>query len=38
MEPSEIERARELQAKGLSLNAIGRAVGKDPKTIKQALA
>jgi len=34
----EIRRAFELQAQGLSFNAIGRAIGKDPKTVKAALS
>jgi lambda repressor-like predicted transcriptional regulator len=34
---NEVERIRELHAKGLSLNAIGRAVGRDPKTVKSLL-
>ena len=34
----EIRRAFELQAHGLSFNAIGRAIGKDPKTVKAALS
>ena len=33
----EIEKARELRIKGLSFNAIGRALGRDPKTVKNAL-
>lgn len=34
----EARRAQELHAQGLSLNAIGRAMGRDPKTVKAALA
>jgi transposase-like protein len=34
----EIERVRELRGQGLSLNAIGRAIGRDPKTAKSALS
>ena len=34
----EAERARELRERGLSLNAIGRALGRDPKTVKAALS
>ena len=34
----EIRRAFELRAQGLSFNAIGRAIGKDPKTVKAALS
>jgi DNA-binding CsgD family transcriptional regulator len=34
----EAARARELHARGLSLNAIGRTLGRDPKTIKVALS
>jgi hypothetical protein len=33
----EATRARELHADGLSLNAIGRALGRDPKTVKAGL-
>lgn len=33
----EIRRANELRAQGLSFNAIGRAIGRDPKTVKAAL-
>jgi hypothetical protein len=32
----EITRARTLRDQGLSLNAIGRAIGRDPKTVKPA--
>lgn len=34
---SEIARARALHSEGLSLNAIGRTMGRDPKTVKNAL-
>ena len=34
LRPSEIKRARELHEKGQSLNAIGRSLGRDPKTVK----
>jgi len=37
MEPSEVERARSLHGDGLSLNEIGRRIGRDPKTVKTAL-
>jgi hypothetical protein len=37
MEPAEIAKARELSERGFSLNAIGRSIGRDPKTIKAAL-
>lgn len=37
LQESEVERARELHAQGLSLNAIGRALKRDPKTIKGGL-
>lgn len=37
LSPIEIERVRELRIKGLSLNAIGRTLGRDPKTVKAAL-
>lgn len=33
----EIEQARELRKRGLSFNAIGRMLNRDPKTIKNAL-
>jgi DNA-binding CsgD family transcriptional regulator len=33
----EVERAQELYGQGLSLNAIGRALGRDPKTVKAAV-
>jgi hypothetical protein len=33
----EIEKARELRIKGLSFNAIGRTLGRDPKTVKSVL-
>jgi transposase-like protein len=33
----EIERVQELREQGLSLNAIGRAIGRDPKTAKSVL-
>lgn len=32
----EAERARELHEQGVSLNAIGRALGRHPKTVKTA--
>lgn len=35
---SEIAISRELHAQGLSLNAIGRTLGRDPKTVKAAVA
>lgn len=38
LEDIEVRRARELHAQGLSLNAIGRAMGRDPKTVKATLA
>lgn len=38
MTMSEIARARELYQEGLSFNAIGRALGRDPKTVKATLA
>jgi hypothetical protein len=34
---SEVARANELRNLGMSLNAIGRELGRDPKTIKQSL-
>jgi DNA-binding CsgD family transcriptional regulator len=34
---AEVHRACELHAEGLSLNAIGRKMGRDPKTVKTAL-
>ncbi|MGA0568137.1 helix-turn-helix domain-containing protein [Rathayibacter sp. KR2-224] len=34
----EIERARKLRRHGLSFNAIGRELGRDPKTVKAALS
>lgn len=34
----EIRRAIDLRTQGLSFNAIGRALGKDPKTVKAALS
>jgi len=34
----EIRRAKELHAHGLSLNAVGRRMGRDPKTVKAAIA
>ena len=34
----EINRSRELHEDGLSLNAIGRVLGRDPKTIKSAIS
>lgn len=37
LQTSEIERVRELHDHGLSLNAIGRTIGRDPKTVKAAL-
>ncbi len=33
----EIHRAQELHAEGRSLNAIGRVIGRDPKTVKVAI-
>jgi lambda repressor-like predicted transcriptional regulator len=33
----EVERVRQLNENGLPLNAIGRAIGRDPKTVKNAL-
>jgi lambda repressor-like predicted transcriptional regulator len=33
----EIRRVSELRKRGLSINAIGRAIGKDPKTVRAAL-
>lgn len=38
MQPSEIERAQELNDQGLSLNAIGKAIRRDPKTVKKGLS
>lgn len=38
MDTDEIQRARALQADGLSWNAIGAAIKRDPKTVKNALA
>jgi DNA-binding CsgD family transcriptional regulator len=38
MSAGEIERACELQAEGLSWNAIGAAMGRDPKTVKKAIS
>ncbi len=38
LQASEIERAQELKDRGLSLNAIGRTLGRDPKTVKAALS
>ncbi|WP_147305889.1 hypothetical protein [Subtercola boreus] len=35
---SEVTQAREFHGQGLSLNAIGRKMGRDPKTVKTALA
>ena len=37
MEQSGIERARSLNGEGLSINEIGRLIGRDPKTVKAAL-
>ena len=34
----EIRQAFKMRARGLSFNAIGRAIGKDPKTVKAALS
>ncbi|WP_441005552.1 helix-turn-helix domain-containing protein [Plantibacter sp. CFBP 8798] len=34
---AEVHRAHELHAEGLSLNAIGRKMGRDPKTVKAVL-
>jgi transposase-like protein len=34
----EIDLVRELRGQGLSLNAIGRAIGRDPKTAKSAVS
>ena len=38
MDADEIKRAQELHGQGLSLNAIGAAIGRDPKTVKAALS
>ena len=38
LDEAETARARELRDEGLSLNAIGRAIGRDPKTVKGAVA
>jgi transposase-like protein len=35
---NEIDEARELRRQGLSGNAIGRAIGRDPKTVRSALS
>ena len=37
MGESEIARARQLQSKGLSSNAIGVRIGRDPKTVKKII-
>lgn len=37
LSPEEIERAKELARQGLSGNAIGRAMMRDPKTVRRAL-
>lgn len=37
LQESEAKRARELHAEGLSLNAIGRMLKRDPKTVKTAI-
>ncbi len=37
LQESEAERARKLHAQGLSLNAIGRTLGRDPKTVKTSV-
>lgn len=36
MSDTEVERARTLRAQGLSWNAIGKSIGRDPKTAKAA--
>jgi DNA-binding CsgD family transcriptional regulator len=38
MSSNEIDRAQELRQQGLSGNAIGRAIGRDPKTVRSALS
>ena len=37
LDVSEVKRARQLRDEGLSLNAIGRKLGRDPKTVKHAI-
>jgi hypothetical protein len=37
MSSTEIDRARELHQQGLSGNAIGRTIARDPKTVRAAL-
>lgn|GEM_PF-5149717 len=37
MSNREIEKARKLRSEGLSFNAIGRALARDPKTVKSVL-
>ena len=37
LDNSEVAQARELHGQGLSLNAIGRNMGRDPKTVRKAI-
>ena len=37
MSNKEVQKAQKLRSEGLSLNAIGRALGRDPKTVKNVL-
>ncbi|WP_222121969.1 helix-turn-helix domain-containing protein [Curtobacterium pusillum] len=37
MTAADIRRARELHSRGNSLNAIGRMIGRDPKTVKRSV-